>query len=378
MFGRSKKTIDEAAVLGVLRTVQDPDLHRDIVSLGFVKDMKIEGGRVSFKVELTTPACPVKEQLKAECLSKVRGLPGVEDVSVEMTAQVRRMNPAGGGPGPGAALLKDVRNIVAVASGKGGVGKSTTAANLALALKQAGAKVGLLDADIHGPSMAMMFGIDGRPEITDEKKIVPIEAHGVKVISMGFLTGPNTPVIWRGPMVHGAIQQLVRDSAWGELDYLVIDLPPGTGDAQLSISQAISLSGAVIVTTPQDVSLLDARKGLLMFRQLRVPVLGIVENMSYFLCPHCGERAEIFRHGGGRRTSEELGVPFLGEIPIEPAVAVGGDTGRPIVSEKPDSPAAKAYIACAQQVAAQLSLLAETQEHKLPHAPIMPGPIEWK
>ncbi len=373
MFGRAKKTVDESKILEALRTVEDPDLHRDIVSLGFIKELKIEGGKVSFKVELTTPACPVKEQLKAECHQKVSAIVGVEQVDIEMTAQVRRMN-----VGAATAVLQGVKNIIAVASGKGGVGKSTTAANLAMALKVSGARVGLFDADIHGPSMAMMFGINSRPEVTEDRKIVPIDAHGIKVISMGFLSGPDTPVIWRGPMVHGAIQQLVRDSAWGELDYLVVDLPPGTGDAQLSISQAIALSGAVIVTTPQDVSLLDARKGLLMFRQLRVPVLGIVENMSYFLCPHCGERTEIFRHGGGKKTSEELGVPFLGEIPIDPSVPVGGDLGNPIVREKPDSPAAQAYTAFARQVAAQLSMLAESGGKSLPHAPIMPGPIDWK
>ncbi len=372
MFGKTKKTVDEAAVLAVLRTVNDPDLHRDIVSLGFVKDLKIDGGNVSFKVELTTPACPVKEQLKAECQMKVSGLPGVEDVDIEMTAQVRRANTAAG------PVLEEVKNIIAVASGKGGVGKSTTAINLAMALKQTGAGVGLLDADVYGPSMAMMFGIHGRPEITEDRKIVPMDGHGVKVVSMGFLSDPNKPVIWRGPMVHGLLQQFLRDVEWGALDYLVIDLPPGTGDAQLSLSQAISISGAVIVTTPQDISLLDARKGLLMFRQMRVPVLGIVENMSYFLCPHCNERTEIFRHGGGKRASEELGVPFLGEIPIDPAVVVGGDQGVPIVVDKPDSPAAVAYVVFAKQVAAQLSKLAETGEGKLPHAPIMPGPIEWK
>jgi ATP-binding protein involved in chromosome partitioning len=369
MFGR-KKGVTEAEVLEVLRTVEDPDLHRDIVSLGFVKDLKIQEGRVSFKVELTTPACPVKDKLKAECEEKVRALPGVEEVAVEMTASVRRANPAGG------PVLADVKNVVAVASGKGGVGKSTTAINLALALRQAGASVGLLDADVYGPSMAMMFGIEDKPAITGEKKIIPLEGYGVKVMSMGFLSDPMKPVIWRGPMVHGLLQQFLRDVEWGPLDYLVIDLPPGTGDAQLSISQIASISGAVIVTTPQDVSLLDARKGLLMFRQMRVPVLGIVENMSYFACPHCGERTDIFRHGGGRRASEELGVPFLGEVPIDPAVVVGGDAGKPIVAERSDSPAAKAYAALAGQVAAQLSKLSEAA--KLPHAPIMPGPIEWK
>jgi len=373
MFGKKNaNAVEQSVVLDVLRTVQDPDLHRDIVSLGFVKDLEIAGSKVAFKVELTTPACPVKDQLKAECETKVRDLPGVEDVQVEMTAQVRRANVSMG------PMLQEVKNIIAVASGKGGVGKSTSAINLAMALKRTGADVGLLDADVYGPSMAMMFGLDGKPSITPEKKIIPMDGHGIKVVSMGFLSDPEKPVIWRGPMVHGLLQQFLKDVEWGALDYLVIDLPPGTGDAQLSLSQAISISGAVIVTTPQDISLLDARKGLLMFRQMKVPVLGIVENMSYFLCPHCSERTEIFRHGGGKKASEALGVPFLGEIPIDPAVVIGGDTGTPIVAEHPESPAAKAYVDFAGQVAAQLSTLVEGGAEKPPHAPIMPGPLDWK
>jgi ATP-binding protein involved in chromosome partitioning len=236
--------------------------------------------------------------------------------------------------------------------------------------------VGLLDADVYGPSQAMMLGLRGQPQVTPDRKLLPLEGYGVKVISMGFLSDPDRPVIWRGPMVHGLLQQFVRDVEWGNLDYLVIDLPPGTGDAQLSLSQMVSISGAVIVTTPQDVSLIDARKGLLMFRQMKVPVLGIVENMSYFACPHCGERTEIFRHGGGRRTSEDLGTPFLGEIPIDPGVVVGGDEGEPILVRNPESPASKAYLALAGQVAAELSKLAAME--KPGHAPIMPGRIEWK
>jgi ATP-binding protein involved in chromosome partitioning len=368
--------VSDEAVLEVLRTVHDPDLRRDIVSLGFVKDLRVRDGDVSFKVELTTPACPVKEQMREECRKKIGRIPGVRSVDVEMTAQTRRMNVASGaGVGGAGPVLEGVKNIVAVASGKGGVGKSTTAINLALALGRTGAPVGLLDADVYGPSMAMMFGISGKPTVNADKKLVPLEGYGVKVVSMGFLSDPDRPVIWRGPMVHGLIQQFVRDVAWGELDYLVLDLPPGTGDAQLSISQIVSLSGAVIVTTPQDISLIDARKGLKMFEQMKVPVLGIVENMSYFVCPSCGSRHEIFRHGGGERAARELGVPFLGEIPLDPKVVVGGDEGKPIVAADPASPAAKAYAELAGRVAAQLSILAEARRGE---GPVMPGRIEWK
>ena len=362
--------LNEEAVLEVLGTVQDPDLNRDIVTLGFIKDLAIEGAKVSFKVELTTPACPVKEQLKAECFTKVSGIPGVEEVDIEMTAQPRQANP-GGGP-----TLPGVKNIIAVASGKGGVGKSTTAINIALALKISGAEVGLVDADVYGPSMAMMFGVSGQPEMSPNNKIIPLEGHGVKVMSMGFLSDSDRPVIWRGPMVHQLIRQFTADVEWGELDYLVVDLPPGTGDAQLSMSQVVSMSGAVIVTTPQDVSLIDARKGLKMFEQLKVPVLGIVENMSYFICPNCDERHEIFSHGGGRKTAEELGVDYLGEVPIDPAVVKGGDEGQPIVVADPQSPAAVAYTEVAGRVAARLSILAE-QAGDRPGL-VMPEPIDWK
>ncbi len=367
----AKAGVDEQAVLNVLKTVQDPDLHRDIVSLGFIKDLKIKGRQVSFKVELTTPACPVKEQLKAECEQKVSGLPGVESVDIEMTANVR-----GGAQMGRDGVLPGVKNIVAVASGKGGVGKSTTAVNLALALKATGADVGLLDADVYGPSMQMMLGIQERPRVTEDKNLVPVDAQGLKVMSMALLQDPTKPVIWRGPMVHGLLQQFLKDVEWGSLDYLILDMPPGTGDAQLSISQMASITGAVIVTTPQEVSLIDARKGLLAFRQLKVPVLGFVENMSYFVCPKCGDRTEIFSHGGARKAAEELDLPFLGEIPLDPRVVMGGDQGKPIVSLAPDSPAAKAFIEFAGRVAAQLSIAAA--ESSLPHKPIMPGRIDWE
>lgn len=362
--------VSEEAVLAALSTVEDPDLKRDIVSLGFIKDLVVDGGEVSYKVELTTPACPVKDQLKQECEEKTRALSGVTSVSVEMTANVRSSSGVRGGGLPG------VKNIVAVASGKGGVGKSTTAINLALALKDTGSSVGLLDADVYGPSMAMMFGIDERPQVTADKKIIPIEGYGVRVLSMGLLADPNQPVIWRGPMVHGLLQQFLRDADWGELDYLVLDLPPGTGDAQLSISQIVPITGSVIVTTPQDISLLDARKGLLTFQKLKVPVLGIVENMSYFVCSNCEHRHEIFRHGGGKRVAEQIGLPFLGEIPLDPDVVIGGDSGKPIVVTTPDSPTAKAYRDFAGQVAARVSVL--TLGEGAGQQPIMPQPFEWK
>ena len=336
-------------VLKVLDQVQEPDLHKGIVSLGFVKDVAICGGAVSFTIELTTPACPVRGQLESEAKALVSKIPGVEQVSVKMTSNVPS------GRAPVGNVLAGVRNTIAVASGKGGVGKSTVAANLALALAQSGARAGLMDCDIYGPSVPTMFGISRQPQISADKKVMPLEAHGIKLMSMGFLATPDSPVIWRGPMVHGILQQFLTVVAWGELDYLVLDLPPGTGDAQLTLTQTAPLSGAVIVTTPQDVSLIDARKGLKMFEQVRVPVLGIVENMSGFACPHCGKATDIFKRGGGARTAQELGVPFLGEIPIDAEVVTAGDCGVPIVAKNPNSPAARAFLTMAEAVAARLS-----------------------
>ncbi len=348
MFGKKAAAVSEAAVVDVLKTVMDPDLHRSIVELGFVKNLKVDGAAVRFDVELTTPACPVKDQLKEECRAKVAGVPGVASVDVNMTANVT------GRQFMGKAAMPGVKNVIAVASGKGGVGKSTTAVNLALA--ERGAKVGLMDADVYGPSIPMMLGVQKRPKMTPEKKILPIEAHGLASMSMGYLSDDNTPVIWRGPMVSGLIQQFLNVVEWGELDYLVIDLPPGTGDIQLTLCQQAPLAGAVIVTTPQDVSLLDARKGLKMFEQVNVPVLGLVENMSFFVCGHCGTRTEIFRHGGGQSEAVRLGVPFLGEIPIDPEVVVGGDEGQPILLRSPKSPVSEAYRKVAGAMAAQLSI----------------------
>lgn len=345
--------VTEYSIFETLKTVKDPDLGRDIVSLGFVKNVQIKNGQVKFGIELTTPACPVQDQLKSECEAKVRALPGVSSVEVAISSQVR-----GRANFEQAKVLPGVRNLVAIASGKGGVGKSTVTANLALALAKKGAKVGLLDCDIYGPSIPIMFGLVGRqPQVTPDQKILPLEVQGIKLMSIGFLTSDSAPVIWRGPMVHQIIQQFLTRVEWGELDYLVLDLPPGTGDAQLTLTQSASLTGAVIITTPQEVSLADARKGLQMFQKVNVPVLGLIENMSYYACPDCGKVAHIFRRGGGEKMSSELGVPLLGEIPIDPEIAETGDAGLPIVASKPDSQIAKIYHLIASAVAAQLSIV---------------------
>jgi ATP-binding protein involved in chromosome partitioning len=345
-------SVTEEHVLGALRTVQDPDLHKDIVSLGFVKDVKIEGGRVDFTIELTTPACPVRDEMKAEAEKKVAALPGVEVAQAKMTANVRARG------GMGRQEIPGIRNILAVGAGKGGVGKSTTAVNLAVALQKKGARVGLMDADVYGPNIPQMLGIPGQPEVGPDRKMIPPEAFGLKVISMGMLVPPDQPIIWRGPMLHGAVQQFMRDVAWGQLDYLVVDLPPGTGDVALSMAQSVPMAGAVVVTTPQGVSVSDVRKAVGMFRQLNIPILGAIENMSGFVCGHCGERTEIFGRGGGERMAEDLKIPFLGAVPIDTRVREGGDEGRPIVAEAPDAPAALAFQEVAGKVAAQVSIQA--------------------
>jgi len=345
-------SVTEEQVLDALRGVQDPDLHKDIVSLGFVKQVRIQDGEVSFTIQLTTPACPVKDQMKAEAERRVAALPGVTTASAEMTADVRARG------GFSQQQLPGVRNIVAVGAGKGGVGKSTTSVNLAVALATTGARVGLLDADVYGPNIPQMLGVTGQPEVNEERKIIPPEAHGLKLISMGMLVPQDQPVIWRGPMLHGAVQQFMRDVVWGELDYLVVDLPPGTGDVTLSMAQSVPVAGAVVVTTPQGVSVSDVRKAVAMFRQLNIPVLGAVENMSGFVCGHCGERTDIFGRGGGQRMAEELGVRFLGEVPIDVQVREGGDAGAPIVVAAPDSPAGAALREIAGQVAAQIAIRA--------------------
>jgi ATP-binding protein involved in chromosome partitioning len=343
-------------VLDALRVVHDPDLHRDIVSLGFVQNLQINPqGGVAFDINLTTPACPVKDDLRDQARMAVARLPWVTEVQVKLTANTAVAR----GQGSATPLIPGVKNVIAVASGKGGVGKSTTSVNLAVALSQTGARVGLLDADIYGPNVPLMMGIKEKPDVTGSQgAIEPVVRFGIKLVSIGFFLDESKPVIWRGPMVHGAIQQFLRDFQWGSLDYLVIDLPPGTGDAPLSLSQLIPLSGVVIVTTPQDVALQDVAKGMAMFKQLEVPVIGVIENMSYFICSNCNEKHELFGRGGGERIAQQFGVPFLGKVPLQPNVRLGGDEGQPVVIADPESPAAHALMNVAGEVARHVSVLA--------------------
>jgi ATP-binding protein involved in chromosome partitioning len=344
--------LTEENILQALHAVVDPDLHRDIVSLGFVKNLSIKGAAVTFDLQLTTPACPVRDQFIQDCEKAIRSsIAGVGEINITMTSNVRTHTQEKKN-----IILPDVKNTIAVASGKGGVGKSTVAVNLAVALAMDGAKVGMLDADIYGPSAPLMFGIHEKPRV-DKNKLQPLERYGVKVMSIGFLVNPMEAVIWRGPMASGAVKQFMSDVEWGELDYLIFDLPPGTGDIQLTLVQTIPLTGAVIVTTPQDVALADVRKGLMMFNKVNVPVLGIVENMSYYICGHCGSRENIFDTGGGARTAGELNVPFLGEIPINTNIRISGDEGNPIVHSHPESEQAKLIQAISRQLAAQISIL---------------------
>lgn len=344
----------EQAVLDALRTVNDPDLGKDIVSLGFIKDLEVVDGVASFTVELTTPACPVKKEMEQWARDAVSKVDGVREVKIQMSSAVRS-----GTAAAGKQSIEGVRNILAVGSGKGGVGKTSVTVNLAIALAQKGAKVGLLDADIYGPNVPLMMGIKGQPHAVDNR-IQTLSNYNVRVMSMGFLTDQeDTPLIWRGPMLHSVVQQFLHQVDWGELDYLLIDLPPGTGDVQLSITQTVPLMGAVIVSTPQDVALQDARKAIMMFRQVNVDILGIVENMSYFQCPKCGERTHVFSHGGASVTAETFDVPFLGEIPLAVDLREGGDSGKPVVAENPGSPVAAAFVQIAEQVAAQVSIASQ-------------------
>ena len=340
-------------ILDALRNVQDPDKGQDIVKLNMVSGVVSKSGNIGFTIEVDSERGEKLEPLRKAAEKAVMMIPGVLSVTAVLTAQTAAAQPAQKSaqkPAEGQGdqqqpvkLLEEIGAVIAVASGKGGVGKSTTSVNLALAFVQKGLRTGILDADIYGPSLPLMLGITEKPDSPDGKTLLPIEKYGLKCMSIGFMVPADTPMIWRGPMVMGALEQMMGDVEWGELDVLIVDMPPGTGDAQLTMAQRVALAGAVIVSTPQDLALLDARKGLNMFKRVEVPVLGIIENMSYFLCPHCGKRSEIFTHGGARNVAEQMGVDFLGEIPLEMAIREGSDTGRPIMATEPSSPQSAAY-----------------------------------
>jgi ATP-binding protein involved in chromosome partitioning len=343
--------ITQEQVIEAVRPVQDPDLQRSLVDLNMIKDIAIQGSAVSIGVELTTPACPLRGKIEGDVRDAILTLPGINDVKVQFSHRVR----SSGMGMPDKTPIPGVKNTIAVASGKGGVGKSTVAVNIAASLARDGAKVGLLDADVYGPSIPLMMGTSAKP-IMRNNKIVPLEAFGVKIMSIGFLLEADRALIWRGPLVAQLINQFLNEVDWGDLDYLIIDLPPGTGDVQLTLVQKIPLSGAVIVTTPQDVALADAIKGIQMFQEVKTPILGIVENMSFFVCPSCGERSEIFGFGGGERTAERYNVPLLGRIPLDTAIRQGGDIGHPLVLSTPDSPSSDAFQAAARQAARKLAI----------------------
>lgn len=349
-------------ILNALRQVKEPELHKDLVTLNMIRDIAIDGGDVRFTVMLTTPACPLKGQIQDECRQAVLKVPGVKSVNVILGAEVPKDNRLADSK----ALPAGVRNVIAVGSGKGGVGKSTTAVNLAVALSRTGARVGLLDADIYGPNIPMMMGIrEERPTVNDKEQLIPFENYGIKVMSIGFLVDAGKPLIWRGPMLHGVIRQFLGSVQWGELDYLVVDLPPGTGDAQLSLVQSAPLSGAVIVTTPQAVALSDVRRSIGMFNEVKVPVLGLIENMAGLECPHCHHSIELYNGQGGTVLSKEYDVPLLGQIPFDPSIGQGGDQGKPIVLSKPESAQAQAFMKAAEWVAARVSVLNAGMESPL-------------
>jgi len=345
----SKQMVDEAKVMEALKGVKDPELSVDIVTLGMVENLKIDGGAVSLTVNLTTPGCPLKAEIEKDVRAALDKVTGIDGLDLTMGAKVRKSIETPGG------LIPEVANTIAIGSGKGGVGKSTVSVNTALAFARAGAQVGLMDADMYGPNLVQMMGVKSKPDVVDGK-IVPVTVDGLKLLSMAFFLKEDEPVIWRGPMLHGAMKQFLGDVAWGKLDYLFIDMPPGTGDVQLTLSQIIPLTGAVLVTTPQEVALSDVRKAAAMFKKVNVPILGVVENMSYFDCPHCSERSEIFSHGGGKRTAEQIGASCLGEIPIDIRLRQGGDEGRPSVIHDPQSATAAAFGEIASKLAAIISV----------------------
>lgn len=354
-------SVESAQVLDALRSVMDPDLHKDIVTLGFVKHLDIADGRVAFTIQLTTPACPMKERMQEQARQAVLAVPGVSSVAIMMTAQVRAAVP----PDLSKAPVAGVKNIIAVGAGKGGVGKTTVAVNLALALARLGSRVGVIDADIYGPNVPMMLGLKAQLA-TDGDRINPAEKYGLQVVSMGFLMSDEAPVIWRGPMLHGVIKQFLHDVRWSDLDYLIVDMPPGTGDVALSLSQTAFVAGAIVVTTPQEVSLADTRRAVAMYQKLSIPVLGLIENMSHFVCPSCRHESDIFGRGGGERVAEEMTIPFLGRIPISEPIRVGGDSGVPIVLSDPNAPASEAFHAAAERTAAQVSI----ESFRIPMIPL--------
>ena len=347
-------SVSERDILAAMSKVMDPELHIDLVKAGMVKDIRVDGDKAKLKIELTTPACPMKGKIQADAEAALKQVAGLKTFDIEWGAQVRS---AGGGVAgqQGQAILPQVKNVILVGAGKGGVGKSTVSVNLAAALAREGAKVGLLDADFYGPSVPLMTGITERPVSPDGKTLHPLEKHGLKVMSIGFLVEADQALIWRGPMLHGALMQLVRDVRWGELDYLVLDLPPGTGDVALTLSQSVKASGAVLVTTPQDVALADVVRAKQMFDKVHIPVLGIVENMSQFVCPHCSKATAIFNRGGGRKAAEMFNIPFLGEIPLDLKIRESGDAGVPVVLSAPDSPEAQAFMSMARNIAGRVS-----------------------
>jgi ATP-binding protein involved in chromosome partitioning len=360
---------DRDAVLNALRAVVDPDIRQDIVTLGFVKNLSISNGRVAFTIELTTPACPVKEQLREQATNAVRAVSGVSHVDVQLTANVRSAL----APETGRPPLPGVKNVIAVGAGKGGVGKTTVAVNLALALAKCGSRVGVLDGDIYGPNIPLMLGLNTQLT-TDGNQIVPAEKYGLQVVSIGFLTQDDAPIIWRGPMLHSAIQQFFREVAWKDLDYLIVDMPPGTGDVALSMSQTVPVVGSIVVTTPQQVSLADSRRAIRMYQKLNIPPIGIVENMSYYQCTNCHHEADIFGHGGGEALAAELSVPFLGRLPVYQPIREGSDSGIPLVVAEPSSAAAKAFLTLAERAAAQVSIAAhrtaQANRGKIPLIPV--------
>ena len=350
--------LDTQSILDVLRPVQDPELQKSLVELNMIRNVQVDGGKVSFTLVLTTPACPLREFIVEDCQNAVKKLPGVETVEVEVTAETPQQKSL-----PDRQSVPGIKNIIAISSGKGGVGKSSVSVNVAVALAQTGAKVGLLDADIYGPNAPNMLGLaDAKVMVKQGSQgeiLEPAFNYGVKLVSMAFLIDPDQPVIWRGPMLNGIIRQFLYQVEWGELDYLIVDMPPGTGDAQLTLAQAVPMAGAVIVTTPQTVSLLDARRGLKMFQQLGINILGIVENMSYFIPPDMPNKSyDLFGSGGGENTAHELQVPLLGCVPLEISLREGGDKGLPIVISEPESASAKALTKIAGQIAAKVSLAA--------------------